>query len=255
MMQEFTFPSEPAVARRLVQLSRVTTTQISVQIEALAEQGLLRPADFAGLPDLSEAQQKAVQRIIDYRMRAALLGDSDDGGRRAVLAACKLQGVRPILVCTRRVGQWTQVADLFGFSTGTDPREDVDVLIVNPTDALNQEVIRDRRGGLLVIEHSERMDFHGGESDPQMVREFAQIVVLTNFGSLTRTFHSWTRQCDIALTTALGYLWPDDVLKILTQTPAVVNDLRNRGFTKYRPADLHFLFNVVPDLLEDRGPR
>lgn len=257
MMQEYTFPSNPSVARRLVQLSGVTQTRISAEIESLATDGLLQPDDFAGLPPLSEAQQKAVQRLIDYRLRGALLGDSDDGGRNAILSACRIQGVRPILVCTRRASQWAQSAEQFGLTSGSDPLADTDVLILNASQVLRQDVVRDRRDGLLVVEHTEKADYVEGaaENHQAIAREFARIVVLANFGSLTRTFHSWTRQCDLALNVTLTYLWPDEVLKILNQTPVVVNDLKSRGFTKYRPADLYFLFNVIPDLLGDRGPR
>jgi hypothetical protein len=257
MMQEYIFPSDPSVARRLVQLSRVTQTRITVEIEALATRGLLAPEDFAGAPSLTETQQKAVQKLIDYRLRGVLLGDSDDGGRSAILMACRLQGVRPILVCTRRASQWAQSAELFGLTWGSDPLVDTDVLILKASDILRQDVVRDRRNGVLVIEHTDKSDFVQGteNNDQAITREFARVIVLANFGSLTRTFHSWTRQCDIALGVALTYLWPGEILKILNQTHARVIDLKSRGFTKYRPADLYFMFNVIPDLLGERGPR
>lgn len=257
MMQEYLFEARPAVARRLRDLAAITATEITLEIELLAETGLLTPEAFDRLPGLAEAQQTAIQRLIDYNMRGVLLADDEDGARETVLGAARLSGVRPIIVCTRKPKPWRAMAERFDLTLGVDPRESPDLLVVDPATILRQDVIEPRRDGLLIIEHTERSDYvHGaGVGDQAVVKEFAQAVVIANFGSLTRTFHAWTRQCDIALQISLEYLWPSNALAILQHTPAVVNDLKRRGFKKFRPADLYFMFNVVPDLLKDRGPR
>jgi hypothetical protein len=257
MMQEYTFPADPAIARRLVHLSTITSTEITVEVEALALTGLLRWDTLEGLPSLSDRQQAAIQRLIDYKLRGVLLADSEEDARVVALVAARLQGIRPIVVSTRKPKIWKILADRLGFSIGADPFTDTDLLLVDPLSLMTQDVIRDRRAGMLVIEQSDRSDYvqGSGECDLAVVREFERTVVVANFGSLTRTFHSWTRQCDVALQSHLEFLWPNEALVILGQTPVTVNDLRRRGFKRYRPADLYFLFNVVPDLLGDRGPR
>jgi hypothetical protein len=257
MMQDYVFPADPAVARRLVALAQVTTTEITLEIERLALTGLIAPDVFAGFPDLSQAQQSTIQQIIDYKLRGVVLADNQDEARYTVLVAAIIQGVRPIIVCTRKPRPWKVLAEHFGLTMGVNPLERPDVLIVEATSVMRQDVVEPRRDGLLIIEHTDRSDYvHGaGDHDQAVVKEFARTVIIANFGSLTRTFHSWTRQCDIALKISLEYLWPNGALGILDHTPGIVAGLKRRGFKKFRAADLYFMFNVVPDLLGDRGPR
>jgi hypothetical protein len=257
MMQEYALAASPSVARRLVQLAGVSSAEITLDIAALALEGLLGDEDFASYPTLTSRQRGAVQRLIDYQLRGVLLADDEESARETVLAAALIAGIKPIVVCSRHLRSWRALVNRMGLHGGVDARETPDVLFVDSGTVLRQEVIEPRRNGMLIIEHTERSDFvqGAGENDQAAVREFQRTVIIANFGGLTRTFHQWTRQCDIALQISLEYLWPNEALSILAQTPAVVEYLKRSGFRKCRAADLYFMFNVVPELLGARGPR
>lgn len=254
MMQEYVLPATPAKARRLLELAEVRSVEITEEVRTLAGEGLI---DFTPHPDLNELQQTALQRLIDYELRGVLLCDNEGEARRVLFLAAEIMKVKPIVVCTSYPRLWKVEAEALGLTVDVQPRERPDVLLVERTNLLRQDVVEPRRDGLLILEQQDRSNdyVHGGYGASGPAREFARTVVLANFRPMTRIFHSWTRQCDISLQSLLEDLWPASALNILNQNLNRTSHLREHGFTKMRPAELYPLFNVVTDLLGSKAPR
>ncbi len=257
MMQEYTLPATPAHARRLLELMAVTDTELTEDIGRLALQDFVTTETWESLPyPTTQVQRRAAQRLLDYGMRGVLLTESDETSRISLLAAIALSGIRPIVVSSNRAHMWVRRGTTFGLRCGTDfDDQTLDLLVVPPEQLVHHRTIDKRRDGLLIVDQDETNQFHNEQAVIGPSREFQRTIVVCNLGFTMTSFHGWSRNCESIVTMTLQLLWPRHVLDILDHTTDRAMALRSRGFKKVRPAELYFLFNVVPDLLGDKSPK
>lgn len=259
MMQDYVLPATPAHARRLMQLANVASISLTDTIRALAQEGLLDEAAFAGLPPLADLERAAVQRTLDYGLRGMILTDVIASGRRTALAALSLSGIDTCIIATTAQKQWRESCDDYGFSHTSNPNEAARCLIVSPETLMSQAVLSERRHGLLIVDRQNRTDFTQFEdlefnTAGGPAREVQRTLILHNYGRVLGTYHGWSREADVRLQHDLEELWPMNALQILNQTSTVVSALRTRGFRKPRASNLYFMFNVIADLLGEKQP-
>lgn len=254
MRQAFTLPASGAVARRLAMLSEISDLALDDATRAMCGQDLIAEDAFGALAlALDEDQRSAVQNLCDLGLRGVLATDDFEAARDTILAAACISGVRPIIVVSNTLSAWNGGALGLGLSIGTDPDEDVDLLVVAPDSLVSQETLRRRRGGLLVLDMSVEMFSAQMMSGP--AREVEKTIIICDFQrELKVQGDVWGRACHMTLVRALQIFFSDDRLTLIDPFSPSVIDLRERGFKKTRPAELYPLFNTVFDLLGEAKP-
>lgn len=256
MIQEFALKPTPALARRLVTLSKVAAIALDERIEALAQADLL---DLATIEDLGLRQHAprhmaVIQQLVDFEMRAVLATDDDATSRVAICAAALAANAFPMVVLTTARKAWSGLAAQMGKTVTTNPQQEADILLVGGQYLTTKEIIDRRRGGLLVIEESYIHSMHANDSmlmDLSQLsgtcREFPRAIILANIRGSLRT--GWSVPTEEAIANAVLVLFERAPVGLIRrshlQLKGVLSGLRQRGYRINRACDLYPMFNVV----------
>lgn len=260
MIEDFVLPASPSAARRLSYLATVAPIDLDEETRALAAEGLLGDADFASLPSerFTPEQRAATQALLDVALRGLLLCGSPYLGRAlardCVLAAARFSDTWPLIVATNDLHVWTTHAQGWGLKATYDVYdEEADVLVVPAIGLTEQPVLARRRHGALVLDCLQTR-FHSMHEHAGPAREVAKTLIISDLThDLSAANGKWNSACDRHVVAALAMLFSSRAADIIEsighQEAGIVSKLRERGFTRLRPADLYPLFNVVSDLL------
>lgn len=265
MIEDYILPATPGAARRLAYLASVTGLELDEATRALASQGLITRRQFSALPaNMKDERQEAVQTLIDMDLRGLLLCCGAYSGRmearNCVLSAVRLTGAKPMIVVTRDHRTWEQLAEAWGFSITRDVHdEDAEIVAVEPHNVADQPLLSRRRGGVLVFDHIDYSECAPHEfSGP--AREVARTIFMTDIESgILAGGGGWNRSCDAIVAAGLSRLYSSRASEIIgrisEQHKDTIGALRERGFSRLRPAALYPMFNVVTDLLGAFKPK
>jgi hypothetical protein len=264
--QEYVLPSSPGIARRIVRLAAISNTEVAPAIRSLAETGLLQEEDFARLGfNPTKEEKQAIQQLLDCKHRAVLVSEQAVLARRAILGSAVLDTAFPIVVATWQVGEWALLARRFSLTVTEKAADDTaHMLILSPTDLINHEVINRRRHGLLIMDtHSEGDRFEAQSNGPKHngpAREFPRTVVICPVGRQLLPQIGWGSRAEQQVAGAVATIFPTAPLNCINPPEVergrvgIFESLQERGFVRYRPVDIYFMFNVITDLLKFKMP-
>lgn len=263
MNHQYAFLATPGLARRLVQFAKLSRTTVDEHIQSLATEALISREQFNALNvSLGPLQRSAIQKILDYDSRAVLLAREYDASRTVALAAAKLTEARPIVIGTSMPSPWVALAMKFGYSVSRNPKEDVDVLVVDPVDLPLKEVVEERRDGLLIVESNTDAIWQPvWEANYQgPAREFERTIAICNLSVAYQSYGQWTTHCDAAVASATKALFshvPEALIsnQSMEDRRKIFHALKARGYKHFRTRDLYPWFNIVPDLMDSILPK
>lgn len=202
----------PDVARRLITASKLNGMQISDDLKALAQQGVLTThVDFADSPlQPSNSQIKAIQFVKDWAYRSAILYSGVEGKETALLTA-RHNAEYPILVLTRteKFAEWAgfvsrvfpdKKVNVFPFTKANKDNipancnaslqcdEASEVYISNTATMMRSEVLDKVRFKFIVTDEYESVKSFGYNSTTGagLLNEFKKVVMLQNISFLVQ---------------------------------------------------------------------
>jgi hypothetical protein len=111
MFESKSFPATPANARRLLEFNRLKNTPVSQEVLDLAARDTVASRLTDKQIYLGDAEQRAMQRVLDWRGRGLLLVDTQEQGFEFASKLCKLRDVDKILIvaATPNFGRWAEL--------------------------------------------------------------------------------------------------------------------------------------------------
>lgn len=248
MNLEFDLALTPATARRLVRLASIAEVEIDPAIAARANDDRI---DFNALDlpvGLTEWERNAVQFALDCALRLAIPSERAQPAWDVALTAARISGVRPILVASPQTVKWTQHALRFGLSVSSHAGDEPDILLRKIDKMIDQNLLYDRRGGLLIIDWKQVEEIRA----TGLAREFERCIIV---GNPTPT-DDRTDLKDSPYSGVLGEmvktLYPEIDTSPLTEAAfGRARHLGSRGFRKTHPWHIGFLFNVETRFLPE----
>jgi hypothetical protein len=266
MNQDFAVKATPGIARRIMQLAGIARVTIDDAIVELAKTGLIEQFP----PQASARQRAAIQFLADAEYRGLLLCDDPLLGVKTALLAAIVSGIRPLTIMSDTdsglaTAGWMQDLTAHGFSPLRVPRGDYshdpayNAFLVNEEVALNKELLKHVRTGLLIIEGQ---CFQSEVAEGLCIEFPRTIAVVSRRGPAAlrcSPFRYQRRRGDVwyhdiaTMDVASRLLVDSNLASVLIVNNFILDELMKRGFVLPHPRKMALLLGVSTHLVDHKG--
>lgn len=220
-------PDTPHIAGRLATLAALVAMDIDEPIEV----------HRAATPI-----ERASECLLQNDLRGLVLCARAWEARCAVVTAVAAQNAFPMVVATRNPRAWaTQMTDRV---VTCDPQDhSADIVLVDPDDLVDQDLLSRRRHGTLVIDTPRIHRFEATFGFQGPAREVARTIVIAEPDA-----DAWDPDNYRQIARLLPVLFKRPEIDLLDQSSATITALRSQGVRHVRRQDLYPLFGIVTEL-------